>query len=54
MEKHNNLYYLLLEDQKNNLMTEEAKKRIFQKLETVYSENKPPGHCTDPPIESSE
>lgn len=56
MAKHYNLYYLLLEDQKNNPMSEEANRKILDAIESHYREGKPPwhGHNTDPPEEGKE
>lgn len=42
MAEHYNLYYLLLEDQQKNPMSEAAKEKIRKNIEKYYREIKPP------------
>lgn len=42
MPDHYNLYYLFLEDQRNNPMDPQAKARIQHKIEAFYKKTKPP------------
>lgn len=49
MGKHNNLYYLLMEDQQQNLIDLQAKEKIKKNIENFYKEIKPPWKV-NPPI----
>lgn len=48
MGKHHNLYYLLLEDQQQNLIDIQAKERIKKNIENFYKEIKPPWNVIPP------
>lgn len=48
MAKHNNLYYLLLEDQQKNPLDKKASERIQKNIENFYREIKPPWNPSPP------
>ena len=52
MAKHYNLYYLFLEDQRENPMDPIAKERIQKNIEKFYREIKPPWNAN--PLSSIE
>lgn len=50
MDRHNNLYYLLLEDQQKNPMKRETQERIHKNIEKIYIKIKPPWKANPPNI----
>lgn len=48
MAKHNNLYYIFLEDQQKNPMGQDASKKIQKYIENYYREIKPPWEANPP------
>lgn len=50
MATRKNLYYILLEDQQKNPMSQEAKERIQKNIENIYRKIKPPWRANPPNI----